>query len=266
MFLQGDKSATNTPTLDRENATRVLFGDSVNFAYDHNTAEFNQLVKTKYSDTFEATAPTTYNKYFNGQAPYEAPTGGELQRYYNETNPIPYQSFKPQIFNEYYVEQKSDLDEALLQKIGEVQIHEPKEETYEKGSIETEAEAATESYLKLNARGLIATITFLAVTLLIITLIIINSIAIGGGRTQIRRLREDNNDLQQQYNAAMDTRDTAYRDGVRDANLLPDVAPLSPNQRITIPPLSSYQLAPANSDASNNWFNKVSGFFSSLFG
>jgi len=301
MFQDDDKT---TATLTRDRASRVLFdhdyevessadtfvnfADSPSFAYNHSTTEFDQLVGSKYSSGFtssEASAEDAqYNKYFTADTSYEAPSGS-LQQYFNDTNPIPeqlatgtmgasqsytYQSFKPKVLADYdsiELGRKSDIDEALLQKIDEVQIIEPTE-ALERVEFDADlrGEIASEPYLKLNAKGFIACATFLAVTLLIISLIVINSVAIGGAGNQIRRLRDENTELQQHYEHHDGLRNQAWADGVADATAFAGGSGSVPPTKVILDPVTSVPLAPANPDASTNLFNQIAKFFGSIFG
>ena len=289
MFLQGDKP---NPTLTRDRASRTLFDSDyegamptdtyVNFAFDHNTAEFDQLVESKYSHTFTAPAvapafeaPATeapFNKYFNDDTSYAAPSDS-LQKYYNDANPIPqeYKSFKPKVltdFEAYEAGQKSEVDEALLQKIDEVQIYEPTEALERVEFAEDVGRAVTtESYLKLNAKGIIACVTFMAVTLLIIALIAVNSIAISGGQNRIRDLRVENTRLQQDYDIYNRQRAEALAESEAYINeFVNDPTHSRPPTVESLPPISSQRLVPANPDASNGIFNRIGRFLGSIFG
>jgi len=298
MFLQGDKP---TATLTRDRASRVLFdqdyevessedtsvnfalGDNTNFAYDHNTTEFDQLVQSKYSHDFAApqaltTEDVQYNKYFNADTSYDEPSAG-LQQYYNDSNPVPqqlatspsfaYQSFKPKVLSDFEsveLGQKSDIDEALLQKIDEVQIYEPTAIERAEFQEDIRSETASEPYLKMNEKRLIACITFVAVTLLIITLVIMNSVAISGAGSQIRRLRDENTELQAQYEHYDGLRNQAWLDGVADATAFAEGSGSTPPTKIPLDSISSVPLAPANPDASTNLFNQIAKFLGSIFG
>jgi len=275
MFLQGDKP---TATLTRERASRVLFDADepvaetqpdtmVNFAYDHNVAQFKELVQTKYpqvvnpSDTL--TGDAQLNKYFTAETKYEAPQGGTLEKYYNEANPVPYQAFKPKVltdFDDFYMGQRGGVDEALLQKIGEVQILEP--QIAEKTEAVVDSQAETKAYLKLNAKGLIACVTFVAVTLMIVLLVIINSIAIGSSNNQIRRLQDENTVLQKEFNEAVKVRDATYKNSVDAVSTTTGFPPVYE----TLPPIYFYQPANSNPDASTNLFDQIARFFGSIFG
>jgi hypothetical protein len=274
MLLQGDKP---TATLTRERASRVLFDAdepiaqaqpelSVNFAYDHNVAQFKELVQSKYPQVVNPAetlaGDTQFGKYFNAETKYEAPAGGTLEKYYNDTNPVPYQAFKPKVltdFDDFYMGQKSGTDETLMQKIGEVQILEP--QISEKETA-VESETGTKSYLKLNAKGLIACITFAAVTLLIVLLVIINSIAIGNSGSEIRRYQDENTVLQKQLGEAVKNRDVTYKKAVDSINTVAGIK--LPYQ--TLPPSVSYPSSSASPDASTNFFDQLARFFGSLFG
>jgi len=264
MFLQAEKE-----TEQRTDANANPF----NFPCNHNVAQFKELVQSKYPQTFEIAEPivgagvdTGFNKYLTS-ATYEAPTGPPM-KYYNDSNPIPekYRSFKPQIFDNFYAAPRSDADEALLQKIDEVQVYEPKETVQEALSTGLDRDVDSEAYLKLNTKGIIACITFIAVTLLILTLVIINAVSIGSSRIQIRRLREENTELTQKYSDAELARIQAYNNGEARARIFANSGDAIVPEHIILPPLATYPLAPANSDSSTNVFNEISKFFGRIFG
>ena len=299
MFLQGDKQ---TATLTRERASRALFGDDpvtstsadtyVNFSNSHDVTEFNNLVESKYSNTFgssslfstpesatdtpdsvdaTATSEQTFATYFTTQSQYTPPVP-EVQKYYNDSNPIPqqYHAFKPKMFTDFeeliVPSPKGELDEALLQKIDEIQVYEPTEATT-KVAFEAGAnmDTDTETYLKLNKKGIIACVTFIAITMLIIFLVIYNSIAINGAGNQIRRLRHENTELQQQQTRAEVDRMEALRRGEAAAHQFAGSGAATPPAIENLPPISSFPLTPSNPDASTNFFDQVSRFFSGLF-
>lgn len=293
MFLQSDKpSATLTrdSVSTRDRASRVLFDNNeftetamqdtsvgTGFSFDHNVSEFNNLVQTKYPQMVEFPAPANstesleLSKYYtdNINTPYQQSTA-PVQQYYNDANPIPkqvYQSFRPKVVTDdeaFYFGNKSHADEALMQKIDEVQVFEP---TLEKVDFaaDVERDTHTESYLKLNTKGVIACLTFAAITLLIIALVIINSVSIGNSNNQIRRLREENIQLTQQYNDAESLRAQAYDRGVTKAKNFAG----SPESTVptieNLPPVSSQPLYPANPDKSTNVFDQIVKFFGKIF-
>lgn len=290
MFLQGDKPS---PTLTRDRASRVLFdnddsvkekisgGDTfVNFAYNHNVAEFKNLVQSKYPQTFEPSeipspAPnpgSIFSGYHTQNSTYEAPNP-TLQGYYNDANPIPqqYKTFKPKVLTDFEdleigPKARGELDEALLQKIDEVKIYEPNEAPA-KVAFETDVDRnlETEAYLKLTAKGLIACITFIAVTLLIIFLLISNTVSISNSNNKIRRLRDENTQLQKDYDRADYERAQAYQRGTDAADEFAGSSAATPPAYETLPPVSAYPLTPSNPDASTNFFDKICKFFGSLF-
>jgi len=289
MFLQGDKP---TPTLTRERASQTLFGDNdsatdiavsdgafVNFSNDHNVTEFKNLVQTKYPQTFGATSffdttgsadSGTFNTYLTSRNVAEPQATPEIQKYYNDSNPIPqqYQSFKPKVMTDFEDLQlpnpKGELDEALLQKIDEIQVFEPKAATT-KIAFDVDADVETEAFLRLNAKGIIACVTFIAVTLLIIFLVIYNSITISSSGNQIRRLKQDNSELQQQHSIAESERMAAFLRGEAAAQAFAGSSGAEQPTHVTLPPVSSYPLTPTNPDESTNWCDQISKFFSSLF-
>jgi len=285
MFLQGDKPSA---TLTRDRASRVLFDNdttdtamqdtsvSTGFSFDHNVAEFNNLVQTKYPQMVEFPAPAfteslELNKYYtdNINTPYQQTTT-PVQPYFNDTNPLPkqlYQSFRPKVVTDddaFYFDSKLHADEALLQKIDEVQVYEPTMEKVD-FTADTSQQVHTESYLKLNTKGIIACLTFVAVTLLIIALVIVNGVSISNSNNKIRDLRDKNTELTQQYNDAETVRAAAYSRGVAKANGFagsPEaVAPSVEN----LPPVSSQPLYPPNPDASTNFFDQIANFFGKIF-
>lgn len=282
MFLQGDK-----PTLTRDRAARTLFDNDdaadksaadtfVNFDYNHNVAEFKNLVQSKYTQSFEpavqseTSADGVFNKYHHVEN-QRLDQGGNFQGYYNDSNPIPqqYKTFKPKVLTDFtdleIPASRGELDDALLQKIDEVHIYEPGEAT-EKVAFDTitDTDTATESYLKLNTKGLIACITFIAVTLLIIFLVILNGIQIGNSGNQIRRMRDENTQLQEQYEQANTLRSEAWTRGTEKANKF--AADQGVEITVTeLPSVSSYPLTASNPDSSTNLFDQISKFFSSLF-
>lgn len=290
MFLQGDKP---NQTLTRDRASRVLFnnddsakenisgGDTfVNFAYNHDVAEFKNLVQSKYPQTFESSeipssasySNNVFNNYHTQASTYETPNH-TLQGYYNDANPIPqqYKTFKPKVLTDFEdleigPNSRGELDEALLQKIDEVKIYEPKEATT-KVAFETgvDRSSETEAYLKLTAKGLIACITFIAVTLLIIILLISNTVSINNSNNKIRRLRDENTQLQKDYDRADYERAQAYQRGTTAADEFAGSSSATPPAYEALPPVSSYPLTPSNPDESTNFFDKICKFFSSLF-
>jgi hypothetical protein len=295
MFIQqGDKP---NPTLVRDRASRALFGEDLdteavdtssqytNFAYDHSNTEFNQLVSEKYQTSFEAVSLPTenvqFNRYLTDDTTHIANVDNSLQQYYNDSNPIPqataYQVFKPKIisdFDEVLVGQTSELEETLLQKIDEVQISEPQSDTLEKVDFiaDLHREEATESYLKLNAKGIIAIATFIAVTLLIITLVIVNSVAIGGASSRLSDLRAENTRLQQDVNYHEGRRAQTYADRQADVDAFVGCDQSSVEfsiengNVIVLPPVVTYPLGDANPDASTNIFNQIASWLGSIFG
>ena len=289
MFVQGEKS---TATLTRDRGTRGFWGEEnsavgdtttptlANFSFSHNVAPFKELVQSKYPQSIEIAEPAAgeiqqdsiFSKYLATQniyAPQPEADGSAFQKYYNTSNPVPYQSFKPKVMTDYQdfcATQRSEVDEALLQKIDEVQIYEPTQQTVNESiAADLDRDLESEAYLKLNAKGLIACITFIAITLLIITLVILNTVAISSGRVKIRDLRDRNTQLSQEYSEAERLRAQAFARGeaeaYRYAQSHGSVAP----ERVALPPISSYPLAPANPDASTNLFSQLSKFFGSLF-
>lgn len=298
MLLQGDKPGA---TLTRERASRVLFDTQdtataatretaadtfVNFAYDHNVAEFRELVQNKYPQVInpedsagagtgtganfgagmntDTTQEAEFNKYYTPDAKYESPREITFNRYYNDANPIPYQTFKPKMLTDFEDVQIDDArgfgDRGLLQKIDEVQILEPVARPQTAAALDRDE--ATEPYLKLNAKGIIACVAFVAVTLLIVLLVIINSVAIGGAGTKIKRLQDENTELSQQLNTVSVISNDAYQKGVAAAKHFAETDGVEP-ETIYLPPIASYQAV--NPDKSTNFFDWLARVFGSIF-
>jgi len=141
------------------------------------------------------------------------------------------------------------------------------EETLIEPVAETEADTNFQTAFKLNAVGMVAVVSFIAVTLLVIAFIIANSISISGANSRIGDLQAANSALvqdigvQQQHNAqTYQTRAQDARDAVADpAN---GFAPVTPTQ---IPPAPAWTPAPTNPEQTSNFFDQISRFFSRLF-
>jgi hypothetical protein len=292
MFLQNDK-----PTLDfaRERASGILYGEqpvsmgarepvSFGFSHDHSTAKFDELVQARYPEAAAPTQETGFDKYCVQEVPtYVAPVE-PVQKYFNDSNPVPaqpaivpYQSFRPKILEEFEgyqapmgvnppifgatfdgsgMDEMKDLDNAGKEiSLTKVEMADAPVEIERKASP-----SATESYIKLNAKGLIACVTFIAVTALVVLLVIINSFAIGSAGARIDRLRDGNADLAIEHSRAMDNRQSAWNNGVARATGASDTS--SPDHVYNLPPLD---MSAPTSGSSTNWFDQLARFFGNLF-
>ena len=263
MLLQNDKQ---TLTLDRDRASRILYDTQPAipttfpipetnplFNNNHNFEEYNKLVKTEYiNKTVEVESqPTNFEKYFN------------------DSNPVPqaHQSYRTKVltdFPDFKVESKTNdtitniANETQLEKIAETDILEIKSPN----SMQTEKDLELhEPYLRLNAKGLIACVAFVTITALIAILVVMNIVAIGNNGARINNLKHENATLTQEYNNVMLEREAAFITGKEGAQ-----TGSNSSQKVTLPPISEYELTPASSDYSTNLFDQICKFLSSIFG
>ena len=258
MLLQNDKS---TVVLDRERASRILYGDAEPmvatsfpapettqmFNNNHDLVEYDKLVQNEYQNKV-AEQPTHQN--FN------------FEKYYNDANPVPetmHQSYRAKVltdFPDFKVETEKTFNptnEALMEKVAETEIIE--------NTLAVNSSVESESYLRLNARGLIACVAFVAITALIIALVVINSISIGKNNIAVNNLKAENMEIVNEYNQAMADRQDAFNTGVGNAN----GSGGGPPEIIDLPPIGDYNLAPESSDYSSNLFDQICKFLSSIF-
>jgi len=258
-----------------EEANKVLYGSEdevvARFNYDHDTTAFDALRDAQYQDislaatnTVEFAEPAPVA--FTAPAPVTAPAPG-LASYYNDKNPIPASSFRPKLYDPALNDMVDSIN-THLEKIAEVEVAEEKEAV-------TKAVATTQTYdatLKLNARGVVAVASFIAVLALVVTLIVINAVNISASAGRIDVLNNDRAVMSQELDQLLTERNQVWSDvtgGIRDQvnsgslNIggtemvqLPPVRPL-PNLPTWSPP--------ANPDASTNWFDRVSSWLNNLF-
>ena len=264
MLLQNEKS---TMTLDRDRASRILYDDEpmmasnmvttdfsnieteALFNNNHNFNEYNTLVESSYAEEIQTQT-------------VELP---RFEQYYNDTNPLPmqqHQSYRPNVLADFpeliqAQDQKiaTQFDEALMEKIAETEVVEIAK------AVDTTQES-TEAYLRLNAKGLIAVVTFFAVTALIIALVIINGVAIGSGAATIDALQVENTQLTAVYSEAMSDRNAAFSLGATEAGGTGSA--LLPGQTITLPPATPIATS-TNPDHATNLFDQIVRFLTSIF-
>jgi hypothetical protein len=303
MILQDDtdtSTSTPTATYSREQASRILFdtqegplsradrgpmeGDT-RFNFNHHLSQYNQLITQKYADMVTAPAETvpfaapapTYDRYLTDDAVGNVPAAAPVtEKYYNDANPVPrenlvpYKSFRPKILADFedlqqtaayapaaYAE-PTPAPDAALEPLLEVGVAEAPDQ---QSMASLERNPLIEPHVRLNAKGLIACVTFFAVTALVVLLIILNSVAIGNTTGRVDALKAENAALTQEYNTMIKSRSDAFYTAIRDAAAEYGVPPAE----ITLPPLESAGLTPANPDHSTNLFDQICQFFTNLF-
>jgi len=218
------------------------------FNLQHNLSEYNKLVLENYPDELTAveTAPAPRINI-------------ELEQYAVHKPSKP--TYRPTLIETGFDStEKLDHSDFFKRDIYE----EAKTETKIKAEIDTESNFQT--VFKLNGVGMVAVVSFIAVTLLIIAFVIANSVAISNSAARIESLRSANYAIhadvlsqQAQNNQTYDQRAQEARDQVFAPGS--GYVPVTPQQ---LPPSSPWTPA-ANPDASTNWFNQISRFFSRLF-
>ena len=282
MLLQNEKSVL---TMGRDRASRILYDEepmvstdfgnvetSRLFNNDHNLEGYQQLVSNEYADKLvsepEMIESPVLNQYMvtpKEVQPYQA-VAPQFESYYTGTTPMPqqYQTYRPKViesFPEVQIAEKDKIathfDEMWMEKVAEAEVV----ETQRTAVTRQDSEVFTESYLRLNAKGLIACVTFFAVTALIIALVIINGIAIGASASNIETLQHENRSLQVRHNDAMSDRADAYNDAMRQIDA---GGPFVPGQIVQSTP-RTYGLSNVQSDHSTNLFDVIAKFLTSLF-
>ena len=276
MLLQNEKSVL---TMDRDRADRILYGDEPMFHNeamvatdfgnietarlfnnDHNLDEYQQLVSSEYSDKIAVAEVVR-------QQDVPAP---KFESYYTGTSPMPkqYQTYRPKViehFPEVQIPEGNRIvthfDEALMTKVAEADVVETSMESLTNTRHQTEVVANTETYLRLNTKGLIVCATFFAVTALIIALVVINGLAIGASAANIDSLRAENSRLQGIHTDAINDRSVAYNTGVNQAG---SGSSIVPGQSVNSIP-RHYNLTDVQSDHSTNLFDVIARFLTSLF-
>jgi hypothetical protein len=241
------------------------------FNYNHDTTDFDRLVNQKYSGSFAdidrytetansadnfsappvferynahfaetledapAPAPTyetpVFEKYRVDRTEYAQPTEAP-QQYFNDKNPMPYQTFRPRIFD-FEVHEFDTGRGADLEQIAEVDVV-AETENLTAPTMETPVRVTEQSFfqpkLRLNAKGIIAVVAFFAIVAMITVLIIVNSIAVGTNRSRISALRMENSTLSAEYSDATRARDQAYQNGVdfAEKNIIKDSPDYNP--------------------------------------
>jgi|GEM_PF-3480825 len=294
MLLQNDT------TMVKERASRILYDNesptaaapnmAVNFSeaaqlfsHNHNLEEYNRLAQTEYMDKLSessvapqpapyAAADSVFNPSgfntnvlnpsgFNPLGLNQTTAEPQYQKYYTAANPVPveHHTFRPKLVTEFeeYVAPAASTNEAGMEKVLETEVA----DTSVSADVhESEESLPINSALRLNAKGLIALITFAAVTALIVTLVVINSIAIGDSGSRINKLTAENQAIVSQYNSAMAERDTAYNAGVSDAERQAGSVP----DNVKLPQTNNNYTD--NSDRNTNLFDQICKLISSIFG
>jgi len=196
-----------------------------------------------------------------------------------------YSAFRPKIFDQdtlaeidfsSYVQPTTDEVADTSQPILEVQFEQAQQQEIETVA-ETQELAEVTPIVKLNGKGMIAVISFIAVTMLVLALIIVNSVSISGAATRISALQVSTATAASIVADKEIENTQLYNKRVQDARNEVN----APSGEVTIGTQteSGYVYVgnnpvhiniprwaiPKNPDSSTNFFDKMSQFLSKLF-
>ena len=193
------------------------------FNLEHNLTEYNNLVLDKYPDEIaEVSEPMAVETASMFAQPCIAV---ELEEYASpcaSSGSTTQETFRPKIFDTDITEidfktpglprkQQFSKIENIIDIAPHLATEQPEVATVAETEVKAEVETETnfETRFKLNAVGMVAVVSFIAVTLLVISFIIANSVSISNVGARINQLRTDNTAIHQQIQNQQQRNNTA---------------------------------------------------------
>jgi hypothetical protein len=221
------------------------------FNLQHNLAEYNDFVANKYEskvaalDAYDIPSPPSVNVNFNERKTYAANVLG-LDKYGIKDE-------HKQLIAEIKVRDEDIEPEPVIEK------------TVDRAE-EIESDIGFTTHLKLNAVGMIAVVSFIAVTLMVLAFIIVNGIVIGKTNTKISTLRAENAAIQNSILAQQSINAAALSEA--SAGLTKEyyesLGYSKDNVEYVAIPSGEWKPI-GNPDASTNFFDGLAKFFNKLF-
>ncbi|MDR0462022.1 MAG: hypothetical protein LBG88_01650 [Christensenellaceae bacterium] len=231
------------------------------FNLQHNLAEYNDYVESRYQNSVVAldayeepvTSPTINVNF--GLEQYVAPTPSY------STNST---TFAPNILDY----EKPGFQPKHRELIAEIEVEDidiaPQVENKVEKDADIQSDVGFTTHLKLNAVGMIAVVSFIAVTLMVIAFVIANSITIGKTGARIDALQSNNTEIAGKL-LAKQTETTALYSDVT-ANISEEYLiglGYAPVEVVEIP--EAKWIPQGNVDKSTNFFDAIARFFNKLF-
>jgi len=246
-------------------------------SYDlkYDLTDYNELIGSKYQD-----APPVLDAYQAAPTHQEDKINISLDQYATHQPAHRTQTFAPNLTDTYIKPGIPTSHRELIDMstggflLDEIEIAETKVKAKEEVHEKEDTQFTTR--FKLNAVGMVAVVSFIAVTLMVIAFIIANSISIAGSKSRISALQANNTEIaglliaQQDANADLyDTRANEVIEMMNDGTLtntygMQDLNTLPPGYSyIGTVPQGSWNSPP--SSGGKGVFNAIAKFFNKIF-